>query len=1083
MEIHIKLAGVELGPYSLRHVQESLAEGWLTPSDLARAEGKEDWETLAEVLARMSPDIAPAAPSQTKVEVEPITKSASGTSPTPVVTPVAPILIKKAVELARTPPSPVNIQKPPEVIKVARAVVIKTLGKKTAQGVNAPPTQAILTSSPDSPRSASPDKVAEPVERTFPSTGKASVKKWEPEAEVPPAVPVPASLGSPPLPSARQDKLPDPSQSGSPTKVKALVENKEAEAKAGPAAPASMKTEPFSPAGSEPNASAKLPEVSPGALPSLIKVLAKKTDRGAKPASASAQVVLRTSSDTPLPGAIEKAPEAGASKMVSPPPTRALPKASTQMALAAPVTVPAKPDAPVVSSPAASVAPKEGQTALTVERAKATTDIVSRRRQIQPAKVFACIGFVCLALVLLGVLYCAWPYYTASAVRKALSEGNQNELAGSIDFPTVRQSLKEQIETQIPKSGVPDASGNTQDSASSAVRLMINNSIDYFVTPDGITALVRDSGSLAKTDQITVTPEVAATILREFNSLPVRSEGLASLNEFVIDLGDARLHLHFYGIGWKLNRIEVKTNLQFPTLPVSSTSAVPSINSGVSVAAPVVDTYLAQGNAKYQKGDWSGAIDDFTQVLNINPKSTDAYNNRGMARMALQPTGDFDGAIADFNQAIALDPNLAPVYYSRANAKLAKGDQDGGLADLTQSINLDPKQEGAYFKRGEVITSKGDYDGAITDFSQVIEIDPNQANAYSNRGADKQAKNDLEGAIADFTQALAIDPKIAVAYYNRGLAKQAQGNLDGAILDFDQALDLDPKIAGAYYNRGNSKNTKHDLDGAIADYNQAVALDPKNALAFCNRGLAKQAKGDFDGAMDDYTQALTLDPKIAVAYYNRGLIREQKDDFDGSIADSSRALDLDPKEAQAYYNRGFAKLSKGNLDGAETDLKQFCELVPRDHYSDHARLYLWLIIKARDAKADANQGLIDSLQNDWNSAPDDLISKVAAFLLDRMNEADLIAAAASDDVKKDQGQHCEVWYFAGMKRLLSGDKHTAIDYFHKCLATGEKDYCEYILAEAELQVLEAAPQNPSPPTPPSTPASSPPKPQPVPALP
>jgi lipoprotein NlpI len=221
--------------------------------------------------------------------------------------------------------------------------------------------------------------------------------------------------------------------------------------------------------------------------------------------------------------------------------------------------------------------------------------------------------------------------------------------------------------------------------------------------------------------------------------------------------------------------------------------------------------------------------------------------------------------------------------------------------------------------------------------------------------------------------------------------------------------------------------------------------------------LARQTKGDLDGAVADYTQALSLDPKIALAYYDRGLIRAQQGDFDGAIADTSQALYLDPKNVQVYYDRGFAKLAKGNLDGAQADMKDFCNADPKDRNADHARLYLWLISKARNAKADADQDLNAALESSWNSSPDDLVSKTAAFLLGRINEPDYLAAAVSPDQKTDQGQHCEAWYFAGMKRLLTGDKKGAIDAFHQCIATGQNGYCEYVLARAELQGLEAAP--------------------------
>ena len=63
------------------------------------------------------------------------------------------------------------------------------------------------------------------------------------------------------------------------------------------------------------------------------------------------------------------------------------------------------------------------------------------------------------------------------------------------------------------------------------------------------------------------------------------------------------------------------------------------------------------------------------------------------------------------------------------------------------------------------------------------------------------------------------------------------------------------------------------------------------------------------------------------------------------------------------------------------------------------------------------------------------------------------SAAASPDKKKDSEQHCEAWFYAGMEKLLSGDKNTAANYFHKCLATQEKDFIEFQLAQSELKAL------------------------------
>ena len=46
-----------------------------------------------------------------------------------------------------------------------------------------------------------------------------------------------------------------------------------------------------------------------------------------------------------------------------------------------------------------------------------------------------------------------------------------------------------------------------------------------------------------------------------------------------------------------------------------------------------------------------------------------------------------------------------------------------------------------------------------------------------------------------------------------------------------------------------------------------------------------------------------------------------------------------------------------------------------------------------------------------------------------ITEADLFAAAASSDAEKQVGQNCEACFFAGMKRLICGDKQAAADYW------------------------------------------------------
>jgi tetratricopeptide (TPR) repeat protein len=779
------------------------------------------------------------------------------------------------------------------------------------------------------------------------------------------------------------------------------------------------------------------PEPKKGVLPSLIRALTAKT------------VPMRTVSPTPVSrstiAVTEPLPTRPISKPATPAPppseVNALTKRLGQMVLpdsgpTTPPTLGGPGDTEILPPPKSKSKSKpEPEPPRSVPPHDSDDELPSRT----PAKRLLTGSIYASAAVALLILYYVWsPYHAASSLRNALNSGDPGELAATIDFPSVRASLKEQIKAQLEQPGLP---GNTASGPASVTALtMLNQSVDRYITPEGISGLMSKSGVLPKDDPATVSPDVAAKILSAITIQPVKVQGLSSLNDFALDLDVAMLHLRWQGLGWKLQQVVLR-----PNLPVVS---------------PVVDTFLERGDAMVKAGDGKGAIADFTEVLAIDPKSSAAYTERGAARAAAK---DLEGAIADYTEALTIDPQMATAYEGRGNGKVAKNDLDGAIADYTKAINFDPTLAVAYDSRGKAKTAKNDLDRAIADFTQAISLDPNSANAYSDRGLARQANGNLDGAISDFTQALALKPKSARIYYNRGLALLTQGSPDVAIVDFDRALAFDPKMADAYFDRGNAKNATHDLIGAISDFTQAVTLDPQKAMAFCNRGLARQATGDLDGAQADFTQALVLNPKMVVAYYNRGLIEAQKNDLDGAISDSTQALYLDPKNAQAYYSRGFAKLIKGNLDGAAVDLKQFCDLAPKDANADRAHVYLWLIAKAQNPGTDADQALSDALEQSWNSSVDDPISKTAGFLLGRISEGDYLAIAVSTDEKTLQGLQCETWYFAAMKRLLMGDRATAISYFQKCVATVQTERAEFSLAQAELQALVpvAAPANPA----------------------
>ena len=203
------------------------------------------------------------------------------------------------------------------------------------------------------------------------------------------------------------------------------------------------------------------------------------------------------------------------------------------------------------------------------------------------------------------------------------------------------------------------------------------------------------------------------------------------------------------------------------------------------------EDFFDLGTAFYQQGEYKQAIERYDRAIKLNPKNTDAYNNRGAAK---NDSGDYQGAIADYDKVIELNPKDAMAYSNRGAAKLALGDNQEAIANFNIAIELNPKYPTAYYNRGIALCESGDFQGAIADFNIAIELNPKYATAYSNRGYAKHESGDSQEAIADHNEAIKLNPNYATAYYNRGIAKRTLGDEAGAKKDFDRASEIDPSL-------------------------------------------------------------------------------------------------------------------------------------------------------------------------------------------------------------------------------------------------------------------------------------------------
>jgi hypothetical protein len=113
----------------------------------------------------------------------------------------------------------------------------------------------------------------------------------------------------------------------------------------------------------------------------------------------------------------------------------------------------------------------------------------------------------------------------------------------------------------------------------------------------------------------------------------------------------------------------------------------------------------------------SQSIDSTDLKHSINDLNT--YYKSGVSNMK---KGRCDLAINDFSQVLILDPNHINAYYNRGVCYMQIGGYDKAIRDFSEIIKRDPSRDKAYYNRGVSYTKMGQKNKAIDDFKKVLEL-------------------------------------------------------------------------------------------------------------------------------------------------------------------------------------------------------------------------------------------------------------------------------------------------------------------------------------------------------------------------
>ena len=167
-------------------------------------------------------------------------------------------------------------------------------------------------------------------------------------------------------------------------------------------------------------------------------------------------------------------------------------------------------------------------------------------------------AIIALAVAICGYLY-ATPYIALNNIKKAAQAGDSETVSKYIDYPSVRQSFKDQMNAMMAKELMNQDTDGFAALGAMLASTMVDKMVDGFVTPEGMTLMLKGK-NLKDAEQDSRDTQTAET---QEESKPEYEAGYTSMNDFEVIIKDqgqskeVKVLMVRDGLSWKIHKIAV----------------------------------------------------------------------------------------------------------------------------------------------------------------------------------------------------------------------------------------------------------------------------------------------------------------------------------------------------------------------------------------------------------------------------------------------------------------------------------------------------------------------------------------------
>jgi len=331
---------------------------------------------------------------------------------------------------------------------------------------------------------------------------------------------------------------------------------------------------------------------------------------------------------------------------------------------------------------------------------------------------------------------------------------------------------------------------------------------------------------------------------------------------------------------------------------------------------PQVQQLYAEANAASQRGDTTGAIEKYREIIKLAPHLAAAYNNLGVLYFNEH---DFKSAATVLKRGLELNPDMPTATAMLGMSYVQLGSEQKAEPLLRKTLKSDPQNDQVEMMLARVLINEGKLDEAASHLNSFLARNPRNQEAWYMLG--KAYLQLSEDALKKINE---IDPNSLVAHEIAGEIDESMHNYDLALVEYKKAIDMDPKKPGTHMHMGDAYWYIGKWQSAQTEFKAELANDPNNCVArwkLANSIL--EANDSSEEALSQLNLSLERCPSLMQARVDRAraLVRLEKQS--DALPDLLLAEKESPREPTIHFLLATVYRAQGKSAEAQEEMRTY----------------------------------------------------------------------------------------------------------------------------------------------------------------